>query len=78
MEGLKLALRDYRLYVFVLFQHTSLLSQTFQYFFPTIVNTLGKPLGLTRIEILWITAPVWVSTISPRGQTSDSETLELT
>ena len=59
-DGLKLALKDYRLYVFILFQHTSLLSQTFQYFFPTIVNTLGKPLGLTRIEILWITAPVWV------------------
>ncbi|KAL2212845.1 MFS general substrate transporter [Sarocladium strictum] len=62
MAGLKLALKDYRLYVFILFQHTSLLSQTFQYFFPTIVNTLGKPLGLTRIEILWITAPVWFAT----------------
>ncbi|KAK0392926.1 hypothetical protein NLU13_2420 [Sarocladium strictum] len=60
--GLKLALKDYRLYVFILFQHASLLSQTFQYFFPTIVNTLGKPLGLTRIEILWLTAPVWFAT----------------
>lgn len=60
--GLKMALRDYRLYVFVLFQHTSLLSQTFQYFFPTIVNTLGESLGLSNIQILWITAPIWFAT----------------
>lgn len=33
--GVKLALLDYRLYIFVLFQHVSLLSQTFQYFFPS-------------------------------------------
>jgi Na+-transporting NADH:ubiquinone oxidoreductase subunit NqrE len=40
-QGLKLALKDYRLYIFVLLAHMSLLSQTFQYFFPSIVQTLG-------------------------------------
>lgn len=54
--GLKLALGDYRLYLFVLFQHVSLLSQTFQYFFPAIVGTLGYG----PIDTLWLTAPVWV------------------
>lgn len=55
-EGLKLVLGDYRLYLFVLIQHTSLLSQTFQYFFPAIVGTLGYG----SIDTLWLTAPVWV------------------
>ncbi|GKT48628.1 putative transporter [Colletotrichum spaethianum] len=41
MDGVKMAVRDYRLYIFVLMQHVSLISQTFQYFFPTIVGTLG-------------------------------------
>lgn len=59
-DGLKLAVRDYRLYLFVLLQHISLLSQTFQYFFPAIVGTLGYG----SIDTLWLTAPVWVS-ISP-------------
>lgn len=40
-QGLKLALKDYRLYLFILLAHMSLLSQTFQYFFPSIVQTLG-------------------------------------
>jgi hypothetical protein len=57
-EGLMLALRDYRLYIFLLFQHLSLLTQTFQYFFPTIVNTLGYG----KIETLLLTAPVWFLT----------------
>lgn len=56
MQGLKLALKDYRLYLFVLLQHISLLSQTFQYFFPAIVGTLGYG----SIDTLWLTAPVWV------------------
>lgn len=56
MAGLKLALADYRLYLFVLLQHISLLSQTFQYFFPSIVGTLGYG----SIDTLWLTAPVWV------------------
>lgn len=59
MAGLKLALVDYRLYLFVLLQHVSLLSQTFQYFFPSIVGTLGYG----SIETLWLTAPVWVRSL---------------
>jgi len=58
VAGLKLALRDYRLYFFVLLQHLSLLSQTFQYFFPSIVKTLGYG----SIETLLLTAPVWFCT----------------
>ena len=58
MSGLKLALKDYRLYIFIIFLHLSLLSQTFQYFFPTIVNTLG----FGRIATLLLTAPVWFAT----------------
>lgn len=56
--GLKLALRDLRVYIFLLLQHASLLSQTFQYFFPSIVKTLGYG----SIETLLITAPVWIAT----------------
>lgn len=59
LDGLKLAVKDYRLYIFVLFQHISLLSQTFQYFFPSIVGTLRYG----PIETLWLTAPVWVRMI---------------
>ena len=55
--GVKMAVKDYRLYIFVLFQHISLLSQAFQYFFPTIVGTLGYG----KINTLWLTAPCWVS-----------------
>jgi hypothetical protein len=57
-QALKMALADKRLYLFVLLLHTSLLSQTFQYFFPTIVQTLGYG----NIDTLLITAPVWVVT----------------
>lgn len=57
-QGLLLALRDYRLWVFALVQHISLLSQTFQYFFPTIVKTLG----FGNIQTLLLTAPVWFLT----------------
>ncbi|KAK2772349.1 hypothetical protein FQN53_004615 [Emmonsiellopsis sp. PD_33] len=57
-EGLKMVLVDWRLYVFVLFQHTSILAQTFQYFFPSIVNTLG----FGKIETLLLTVPVWFLT----------------
>lgn len=55
-DGLKLALRDYRLYLFVLLQHLGILALTMQYFFPAIVNTLGYG----SITTLWLTAPVWV------------------
>ena len=57
-EGLKMAVKDYRIYVFTLLQHVSLLTQTFQYFFPSIVKTLGY----SSIETLLITAPVWIAT----------------
>ncbi|KUI61564.1 hypothetical protein VP1G_08724 [Cytospora mali] len=53
--GITMALRDYRLYLFIFIQHISLLSQTFQYFFPAIVDTLGYG----SIDTLWLTAPVW-------------------
>jgi len=56
--GMKMVLKDYRLYMFMLFQHLSLLSQTFQYFFPSIVNTLG----FGKIETLLLTVPVWFTT----------------
>ncbi|KAK7537564.1 MFS transporter [Phyllosticta citribraziliensis] len=58
LEGLMMALKDPKLYVFVLFQHCSLLTQAFQYFLPTIVKTLGY----NNITTLLITAPVWVLT----------------
>ena len=58
LDGLLLALRDYRLYIFFLFQHISVLTQTFQYFFPTIVKTLGY----SKIATLLLTAPVWFLT----------------
>jgi len=42
----------------MLFQHISLLTQSFQYFFPTIVKTLGYG----KIESLLLTAPIWFLT----------------
>ncbi|KAI3323979.1 allantoate permease [Xylariaceae sp. AK1471] len=57
-EGVKMAFRDPKLYLFTLLQHVSLLSQAFQYFFPTIVKTLG----FGTIETLLLTAPVWIVT----------------
>jgi hypothetical protein len=59
LTGLKMALGDYRLYIFILFQHVSLLTQTFQYFFPSIVNTLGYNSTIT----LLLTVPVWFATL---------------
>ena len=52
-QGVKMAFSDYRIYFFLLFQHMSLLSQTFQYFFPSIVATLGYG----KIETLLLTVP---------------------
>lgn len=57
-EALRMVLTDPRMYLFILLQHTSLLSQNFQYFFPTIVQTLDYG----NIETLLITAPVWIAT----------------
>lgn len=42
-QGLLLCLKDYRMYIFLLMQHLSILSMTFQYLFPSIVGTLGYP-----------------------------------
>ncbi|KAJ9652991.1 hypothetical protein H2198_007804 [Neophaeococcomyces mojaviensis] len=58
LEGLKMSLKDYKLYLFILLQHVSLITQTFQYFFPSIVKTLGYG----NIETLLLTAPVWFLT----------------
>ncbi|KAJ2980790.1 hypothetical protein NUW58_g6853 [Xylaria curta] len=57
-EGVKMAFKDPKLYLFTLLQHVSLLSQAFQYFFPTIVKTLG----FGTVETLLLTAPVWIVT----------------
>ncbi|GAB7366719.1 hypothetical protein MBLNU230_g0676t1 [Neophaeotheca triangularis] len=57
-QGLKYALKDYRLYIFMLLQHLSILTQTFQYLFPSIVGTLNYG----RIETLLLTVPVWAAT----------------
>jgi hypothetical protein len=53
-----LCLTDYRTYIFILIQHLSILSQTFQYLFPFIVLTLGYG----RIQTLLLTVPVWFVT----------------
>ena len=58
LAGLKLSFSDYRLYLFILIQHVSILSQTFQYFFPSIVATLKYG----SIETLLLTVPVWFAT----------------
>ncbi|KAJ5481266.1 hypothetical protein N7475_000078 [Penicillium sp. IBT 31633x] len=57
-EALCLVFADKRIYLFILLQHVSLLSQNLQYFFPTIVQTLEY----SNIETLLITAPVWIAT----------------
>ncbi|KAL3429270.1 major facilitator superfamily domain-containing protein [Aspergillus tetrazonus] len=57
-EALIAVFTDKRIYLFILLQHASLLSQTFQYFFPTIVQTLNYG----NIVTLLITAPVWIAT----------------
>ncbi|PHH72595.1 hypothetical protein CDD82_5903 [Ophiocordyceps australis] len=54
-QGLKLAFTDYRLYLFVLLTHLSILSCAFQYFFPTIVQTLGYG----HLYTLLLTVPPW-------------------
>lgn len=54
----KLAVTDYRTWIFVVMQHCVLLSQTVTFFFPSVVNTLGYG----NIETLLLTAPVWMAT----------------
>ena len=61
LEGLKLALRDPRLlYLFTLLQPASLLSQSLQYYFPSIVKTLG----CGSIGTPLVTSPVWMGAFS--------------
>ncbi|KAL1746783.1 major facilitator superfamily domain-containing protein [Schizophyllum fasciatum] len=55
LTALKMALTDYRAYLFVIMQHCNLLSQTFTYFFPTIVGSLGY----NDTQTLLLTAPPW-------------------
>ncbi|KIV98099.1 hypothetical protein PV10_01785 [Exophiala mesophila] len=57
-HGLLLCLKDYRMYIFLLMQHLSILSMTFQYLFPSIVGTLGYP----HVQTLLLTVPVWTAT----------------
>ncbi|CRG83538.1 hypothetical protein PISL3812_00890 [Talaromyces islandicus] len=54
----KIAVMDYRTWIFVLMQHCVLLSQTVTFFFPSVVDTLGYD----NITTLLLTAPVWVAT----------------
>lgn len=55
---LKLALTDSRVYIFLLPQHCSNLSQTFMYFFPSIVAALNS----SKINTLLISACPWIVT----------------
>ena len=51
--GVKLAFTDYRVYLFVLLQHLGVLAMTFQYFFPSIIETLH----VSKLESLLLTVP---------------------
>ncbi|KAF2641722.1 retrograde regulation protein 2 [Massarina eburnea CBS 473.64] len=51
--GLKEALADPKVYLLVFIQTCAVVSMSFTYFFPSIVNTLGYP----RVETLLLTAP---------------------
>ncbi|KAK3175518.1 hypothetical protein Dsin_032799 [Dipteronia sinensis] len=51
-HGMKLAFQDYRIWLFMLLQHLSTLAMTFQYFFPSIVATLGY--GQTQSLLLTV------------------------
>ncbi|KAJ5088058.1 hypothetical protein N7456_011674 [Penicillium angulare] len=58
LEAVKMALSDYRLYFFMLLNHLNLLAQSFTYFFPSIVESLGYSSTTT----LFLTVPVWFAT----------------
>jgi MFS family permease len=55
MQSVKLAVKDPKLYLFMLTQHLILLSQSFQYVFPSVVKTLGYSSTITSL----LTAPPW-------------------
>ncbi|KAK9357891.1 major facilitator superfamily domain-containing protein [Lipomyces starkeyi] len=48
-EAAILALKDYKVYLFGLMLHSNTLTQTFSYFFPTIVKTLGYSSTITLL-----------------------------
>ena len=56
-QGFMLMLKDKRVYLFLLLQHCGNLVQTFSFFFPSIV----KSLGYSSVDTLLITAPTWFS-----------------
>lgn len=58
-KAVRLVFADYKLYLFMLLHHTNLLAQSFTYFFPTIVASLGYG----KIETLLLTVPVWFATL---------------
>ncbi|KAF2117820.1 major facilitator superfamily domain-containing protein [Lophiotrema nucula] len=58
-KALKMAFSDYKTYLFMLTNHSNLLAQSFTYFYPTIV----KSLGYGNIETLLLTVPVWFATL---------------
>lgn len=51
--GVKLAFKDYRLYLFILMHHLNSLTNTFTFFFPSIVETLNVP----KLTSLLLTVP---------------------
>lgn len=59
VQALKMAFGDFKLYLFMLMHHANLLSQSFTYFFPTIVQSLGYG----NITTLFLTVPVWFATL---------------
>ncbi len=56
--ALSLAAMDYRRYLFILLQHTSISSQKFRYFFLFIVSKLGYD----SVSTILLTVPVWFLT----------------
>lgn len=54
-KAVVMVLKDYKVYIFGLMMHANTLTQTFSYFFPTIVETLGYNSTIT----LLLTVPVW-------------------
>ena len=58
-KAVRLVFADYKIYLFMLLHHTNLLAQSFTYFFPTIVASLGYG----NIETLLLTVPVWFATL---------------
>ena len=54
-EGAIMAFKEYKVYIFGLMLNANTLNQTFSYFFPSIVQTLGYSSTVT----LLLTVPVW-------------------